>query len=326
MATIREDDDQDNEAAVQPTHGAEVEVEDDKVQTPKDEVEVIEDDGADERTASSNDEDADDEKPQRHRETAAERRARAKLAKERDKKELDFQRRVIAQQDARLKQLEQGQIVTRVTELDSRISTALNEVETFDKIKAAAITKANGADVVAADNLRNQAAQRANEAIAERQRVIEAAQRPVAKEPAYADKAREFMAANPWYNHNGSDEDSKLVKQIDAEVAKEYVPTSDAYWKELQRRVAKHLPEKFAEEDDAQDQDDTQQVTQVTPRRKGPPVGGTSRSNSSTVTQVRLSPERVAAMKEAGAWDDPVLRTRMAKAYANYDKQNKSRG
>ena len=38
---------------------------------------------------------------------------------------------------------------------------------------------------------------------------------------------------------------------------------------------------------------------------------------------ITLSAERVRAIKEAGAWDDPAKRSKMIKAYANFDKQNR---
>lgn len=320
MATLREDDDQDDTIASQEEH---VEVEQDKP-VEKPEVEVIEDNGTDERLNQVEDEDEDDERPTRQRETAAQRRARQKLAKERDKKELDFQARVIAEQEARIKRLEQNTTVSRVTELDNRIATALSEVDQFDRIKAAALNAKNGDDFVKADNLRNQAAAKANQFMQERQQVVTEANRPQPKPVPYLDKAQAFMRDVPWYNPQGQDADSKLIIELDNEVAKEYLPTSDKYWQELKRRVKKHFPEKF--EAEVSDDDNEQEEAPVQRTRKGPPVGGSSRSsNSSSATQIRLSPERVQAMKEAGMWEDPVLRAKMAKKYATYDKQN-SRG
>lgn len=325
MGTLKnEDEDLDTT-----NEGAEhVEVEEDKKVADKPDVEVVEGkadaDDADERI-NEQDEDDEDDKPQRRRETAAERRARAKLAKERDKRELNFQASEMRRMEAKLAELSRGQVVTRVSDLDNRITTALNEVQTFEQIRAKALEAKNGADFNTADRLRNEAAQKANDAIAERNRLVAEAQKPVAKPLPYLDKAQKFMRDNSWYNPNSQDADSQLVREIDNEVAKEYVPTSDKYWEELQRRVKKHLPEKFgAQEDDEDDSHDEPAPA----RRKGPPTGGSSRSNSSTTTKIMLSPERVAAMKESGMWDDPVQRAKMAKKYAEYDRQekNNSRG
>ena len=178
MATIHEDDDD----APPNTEGAEVEVEneaDDKG-TKEPIIDVIEDDGADERIADQN-QDQDDvdegEKPRRHKESAAERRARAKLAKERDKKELDFQRRELARQDALIKDLQKATTVNRVTELDNRIATANNEASTYDTIHYKAIIAKNEVDAKAAADIRDAAKQRAWEAHQEKQAVIQQAQR-----------------------------------------------------------------------------------------------------------------------------------------------------
>ena len=39
---------------------------------------------------------------------------------------------------------------------------------------------------------------------------------------------------------------------------------------------------------------------------------------------ITLSRERVQAIKDAGAWDDPVRRSKMIKAYTEFDKQNRN--
>lgn len=322
MGTLTDDEDEDLVAAVLATEGAEVELEDEGTHSEP-EVEVVEDDGraqdGDERLSQTDE--GEDRHERRPKESAADRRARAKLAKERDKRELDFQRRELSRQDALIRDLQKGQVVTRINDLDSRIATANAEAETYDQVHYKALEAKNIADARAAAKIRDEAKQRAWDAFNERQGVLKQAQTPAATPPPYQGMAEEFMAANTWYDHSGRDEDSQLVKQIDAAVAKEYIPTSPAYWKELQRRVQKNLPQHFQSNND----DDGDTVTQPQQRqRKGPPTGGSSRSNSSTSTQIRLSPERVATMKEAGMWDDLKQRAKMAKTYANYDREHQN--
>jgi hypothetical protein len=120
------------------------------------------------------------------------------------------------------------------------------------------------------------------------------------------------MQANPWYNPQGADDDSAIVNAIDAAMtAQGYDPTSRAYWEELTRRVAARVNE---------DGSDTRQSA---PRRKAPPQGTTrEHAPTSTRKEVYVTPERKAAMIEAGIWDDPVARNRMLKAYQAYDKQS----
>jgi uncharacterized small protein (DUF1192 family) len=326
MGVIREEGDEDNGRSQEHDTEETVEVEGEPEARQEPEVEVLED----ERPNAEADDDEGESRPSRRRETAAERRERARQAKLRDKRELNFQKAEIDRLARELENVKRTQIVTSVTELDNRIATANEEAAQMDRVKAAAISKNNGADSVAADNLRNQALWRAQEAQAARERLVAEANRPVPKPVPYIEKAKAFMADNPWYNHNGTDEDSQLVKQIDNEVAKEYVPLSDAYWKELQRRVDKNLPHRAKQTQDDGDDDYYEQETRTTTRR-GPPTGGTSRSSSGSsngsAQQIRLSPERVQGLKDAGLWDDPKDRMRMAKKYAEYDRQNKqSRG
>jgi hypothetical protein len=322
------DEDADNETT---TNAENVEVEQEREERQEPEVDVVEASGdeqeGDERISQSDDSE-DDRRPQRKKESAAERRQRAKEAKIRDKRELDFQRRELARMDRLVQDLTQGQVVTRVTELDSRISSAQAEVQQWDQVKARAITAKNGDDAVAADNLKAQAQQKLNEALWTKNQVVAQAQQPRQQEPPHAGLMKEFMDSNPWYDHNGGDEDSLIVKAIDTAVAAKYKPTDPRYWRELQQRVDARLGKNRSESsaDDQQDDD----MDEPAPRqrtRSGPPVGGSTRSNSGGggggTVQIKLSPERVQAMKDAGLWEDPKVRARMAKTYAQYDKNNR---
>ena len=59
--------------------------------------------------------------------------------------------------------------------------------------------------------------------------------------------------------------------------------------------------------------------------RGGPAVGsGREHAPASTRREVYISPERKAALIEAGVWDDPVLRQKYVQRYAEYDRQNRS--
>ena len=56
----------------------------------------------------------------------------------------------------------------------------------------------------------------------------------------------------------------------------------------------------------------------------------TSSGRDTTATtksnEFRISPDRVAAMKEAGAWENPELRRKMTQRFIDYDRANKNRG
>ena len=131
-------------------------------------------------------------------------------------------------------------------------------------------------------------------------------------------KARQWASENPWFNPSSNDPDSAIAKTVDASLVSEgFDPTTDRYWDELDRRVSKYLPHHFT--DDAEDGYTGPQKS----GRRSPPVGG-SRGTTPGKTQVYLSTERVNALKDAGAWDDPVKRDNMLRRFAEWDRNNKA--
>jgi len=60
-------------------------------------------------------------------------------------------------------------------------------------------------------------------------------------------------------------------------------------------------------------------------RRAGPTSSNKSANPGvKSATSITLSRERVQAIKDAGSWDDPTKRSKMIKAYASYDRQNRT--
>jgi hypothetical protein len=277
---------------------------------------------SDERLTTSDEGESDDAEEDtgrsRKRESAKERRERARKAKEADKQEIEILRRTVAKQDQRFKEIEQRLTVNRVTEIDERLATVTAEAENFDRIFGMAISKNNGEDARKAAQLRDEAKQKAWALYNEKQQIITQSQQPRAAEtPAYADKAVRFLADKPWYNPASGDEDSLVVEALDKALTKTMNPNDPLYWETLDRKVKEKLPHRFS---DAQDDDDSDGTPppRDTQRRKGPPTGGTNRSSSNgnrNPGQIVLPKEMVEAMKEAGKWDDPVVRARVAKRY-----------
>lgn len=293
---------------------------------------VIEDDGEheDERLserAEDDDEGAHDDRP-RQRETAKERRKRAKEAKERDKLELQILRDTVARQNDRISAIQRDTTVTRVSELDTRLATALAEVEQFEKIQAAAITAKNGTDAMQAQKLAEQARQRAW-AIHNEKEGIQRQQQQQTQNPIkpYADKAVNFLKDKPWYNPNATSvsdlEDTLVVEALDKVLMRSMDPNDPRYWSTLETKVRAKLPHRFdgntpdADDEGQDDDNDAPAARQdVAPRRKGPPTGGSSRTNSGRgLKEIRLPKEMVDAMKEAGQWDNPKQRARVAQRY-----------
>ena len=109
------------------------------------------------------------------------------------------------------------------------------------------------------------------------------------------------------------------AKQIDSSLVAEGLdPSSKKYWKELNRRIADRLPHRFAQEEDSGYSGEERSG------RRGPPVGGSRDISAPGSKKVFVSSERVQAMKDAGYWDDPVLRQRMLKRYSEVDRENRA--
>jgi hypothetical protein len=141
---------------------------------------------------------------------------------------------------------------------------------------------------------------------------------PVQLDEAAMHYAKEFIADNPWYDAQGRDEDSAIVLAIDSALVKDgFDPRSEEYWDELRHRTARRLPEKFAEGG---------QVAKTARQPRGGPAVGSSREYAPTSTrkEIHISPERKAALIEAGVWDDPILRVKYARSYAEYDRNKRS--
>lgn len=127
--------------------------------------------------------------------------------------------------------------------------------------------------------------------------------------------AKAWMEQNSWYKPDGSDEDSEIAKLIDSKLMKEgFDPTTEEYWEELDTRLQKRLPHRYTQQQDE-------------PRRSKPRSFVTGSGRESTGgrqgTTFVLEPEQVRAMKEAGFWEDPAMRAKMIKRYAQEARNNR---
>lgn len=294
------------------------------------------DDGEDTPVAQSNEDDSDDEGStddereairERRRQEKLERKQRRDEAIKRDKLELDFLRKRNDDLERRVSVQEQRTHKLDLSAFDAEIAKAANEAEMADRVIAKAVAAGNGEDVTQAMRYRDQALARIQQLNFQKNQV--AAQRP---QPQQIDDitmtyAKEFIAENPWYDSQGRDEDSAIVIAIDQSLAKDgYDPRSADYWDELRRRAARRLPERFNPK--AKRNANVDDRAEAAPRREprgGPAVGsGREHAPASTRKEVYISPERKQALIEAGVWDDPVLRNKYVKRYAEYDRQNRS--
>jgi hypothetical protein len=304
------------------------------VETPPEEAEAQADE-APEQEADADDEDerladadeAEDEQPQgRKALTPEEKRAqrqqrkfRRKAAIEHKERELAYLRAENEEFKRRLSNVEKQTTQFNISAVDQRLNEALNEAQMAERIMAKAIEQGQGEDVTKALQIRDSAMERARQLKA----VKEQAERPqpqkTQKDPRVAAYAKEWIDANNWYDPSGKDEDSAIVKVIDQRLAAEgYNPASEDYWIELDNRVARRLPHRYGEE--------AVEKPKTAAKRGGPPVGGKREyAPPSTRKEIYISPERKQALVDAGVWDNPELRQRYIKRYADYDRNNSSR-
>lgn len=138
---------------------------------------------------------------------------------------------------------------------------------------------------------------------------------PRAPDPQMQEFASEWMNRNKWYDPNGRDTDSQIATKIDEALTAEGLdPTTEDYWEELDTRLAKYLPHRYGRQPEQQ-------------RRPRSVVTSSGRESSpaSRPGEFRLSAERVNAIKQAGAWDDPVRKNKMIQEYRDYDRRNAPR-
>lgn len=273
----------------------------------------------DERPAQNQDEDEDEREAirERRRQEKQERKQRREEAIKRDKVELDFLRKRNDDLERRLTAQEQRAIQTDLNGYDAQIAQARQEAETAERVIAKAVENGNGEDVAKAMRYRDEALQRANQLFQAKQQMTLQAQPPA--QPAVDDLtlhyAREFMNENPWYDAQGRDEDSAIVIAIDQGLARDgYNPQTEEYWTELRNRASRRLPDRF------------NSTTKSSQRQaRGGPAVGSSKEHAppSTRREIAISAERKQALIDAGVWDDPVLRMKYVKRYAEYDKANR---
>jgi hypothetical protein len=311
MSDVMKETDEDDIVVVE-TDGTEQE-------QPEAQVEDADEDGDeddDEARMGTSEDDSEDEivdKTKKNRETRTKRRQLQKAAKERAERELAYLRQQNAELMRRMSAVEGNTLSQNAASVEQMMQAALNEARQAEMIMAKAIEAGNGEDVAHALRIRDEAKARAEQLSAYKQRVEEAAKQATAPrvDPRVQTYAQQWLAANPWYDASGRDEDSAITKAIDNAMAREgWDPATPDYWHELTRRVSARI----GGDDEA---------PRAAPRRKAPPTGNTrEHAPVSTKNEVVVTPERKQAMIDAGVWDDPVARKRYLKAYQEYDRNS----
>lgn len=289
----------------------------------------------DERPAKSGSEDETDEDREaireRRRKEKQERKERREKAINRDKLELDFLRKRNDDLERRLTAQEMRTYTLDIGQIDAKLAKATHEIEMANKVIAKAVSAGNGEDVTQALSYRDQAMAEAAALKHQKAQVLQRQQQPQRQggeqiDPAILNHAKEFMAEHAWYDPTGKGEDSSIVLAIDQTLVQEgFDPRSEDYWDELRARAARRLPERFKKQARRDDHGEERQGGGDRIPRGGPAVGsGREHAPASTRKEIYISPERKQALIDAGVWDDPVLRMKYVKRYAEYDRQNRA--
>jgi hypothetical protein len=225
----------------------------------------------------------------------------------------------------RLSQLERNTKSEQLTRIDKNIEDAQVRLE-YAKMKLAEATQnGDGQAMVEAQTLWQSAQEEARNLQFLRHQADKELRKPQqdnddnVADPAVQRLAQQWMRKNSWYDGNLKDPDSRVAKKIDElMITQGWNPADRDYWDEFDSRLQKELPHRYNDSND----DDSRNV-----RRPRNVVGSAGREASaayggSNRTQFVLSPERVKAMKEVGAWDNPERKKRMVQQFIEFDRQN----
>jgi hypothetical protein len=277
------------------------------------------DDHADDHDDNDEDYGETDEERERIREARREeRKLKKELKKQRDlsaKNKINSLERRNEELAKRLAAVENTAASYQFAQLDKAIEDEATRVE-YAKMKMLQAAKSNDAagQVDFLEQLTD-AKQRLQQAQAYKKQQLEHAKSPKQNVPNPANtevqaNATSWLKKNSWYDPQARDTDSRIAKVIDQELASDgWDPADPEYWDELDNRLSARLPHRYA--------------AKGTTKRANPTSSGRAAATSQKPGTITLSRDRVQAIKDAGAWDDPDRRNKMIRAYASYDRQNK---
>jgi hypothetical protein len=291
---------------------------------PKKEVESSDEDEAEEHAEGGevDDEEETDEDRERIREARREeRRLKKDLAKQREasaKHKISALERRNEELARRLAAVESSAASFQFAQVDKAIEDETTRVE-YAKMKLLQASQAGDAasQVEYLEQLQ-ESKNRLAQIQAYKKQQIENVRRPKQNVPDPVStevqrNATEWLNKNTWYDPQARDTDSRIAKVIDQELAADgWDPADPEYWDELDNRLQARLPHRYA-------------VKSGGAAKRANPTASARTANPSSKpgNTITLSRERVQAIKDAGAWDNPDMRNKMIKAYAAYDRQNR---
>lgn len=186
-----------------------------------------------------------------------------------------------------------GQVDLSLNTLNNQLSAAQQALQMADEELGKAVENGDGGRFRELQKLRDEASARVFQLSNARQRMIYEAQQGIPNigrvpgpqgqqqgqvanglSPKATEFTETFMSRFPYFDPNGTDEDSMMIRAIDDAVAAEgYRPDTPLYWRTLEERLAKRgfLPEK--ENDSGDDGDDDAPQRQQPVRRAARAAG-----------------------------------------------------
>jgi len=223
----------------------------------------------------------------------------------------------------RLSQLERNTKSEHLVRIDKHMEDTQVRLE-YAKMKLSEATQnGDGQAMVEAQTMWQAAQEEARNLNILRQRADQELQQPQHQvhvpDPEVQRLATQWMRKNSWYNPEATDPDSRIAKKIDEVMSTQgWNATDPDYWDELDSRLQRELPHRYngSNDDDSRNVRRPRNVVGSAGREASAAYGGSNRS------QFVLSPDRVKAMKEVGAWDNPERKARMVKQFIEFDRQN----
>lgn len=256
---------------------------------------------------------------ERRRIERQEKKQRAKDKEESYRREIEGLRKQLEEVNTWKNTVEKRNVQSGVAQIDKGIQDAQEALELAKQAIAQATQEQNGQALVDAQELYYAARKRGEDLMRVKQTIAQRmAQKPQQNLPdvAVVNQVKNWMKDKTWYDVHGRDPDSQIVQVVERGVASEgWDPKQANYWEEVDNRLKKYLPHRFAVS-----------YTGSNSSPKGgskPPTESSSQGSSKTSSGYVLSADRVRAIKEAGAWDDPKARREMIQSYIDYDKQNR---
>ena len=224
----------------------------------------------------------------------------------------------------RLNQLERNTKTEGLIRIDKNIEDAQTKLE-YAKMKIAEATQnQDGQGMIEAQTLMQEANDEVRQLQYQRRKADVELRQPQQNQdadPLVQRNAREWMKRNSWYNPQANDADSRIAKRMDEIMAAQgWDPSDPDYFEELDSRLQKELPHRYnsSNDEDSRNVRRPRNVVASSGREASAAYGGSNRS------QFVLSPDRVKAMKEAGAWDNPERKAKMIKQFIAYDRANRN--